>query len=276
MERLPWFRMIYPDPHSSHRHSLLPRKWVCAHPYREPHWLGRKNNGLILITALLKLFLTSPLMLSPLGSISLPILWQGSRKGKAGLSQGVVQKRGFSTKSSLLAFLKIWSESTVNTDQFMQENIPGSLHSNAAGWIHTTQMLAFPSTTQGHECDFPSLSPAGNSVVFQGFPALCKQQLSWPMASTQLSPTRRLSPFKHLLDKAWDFPGSGFLKVVCVEKVSIETDQRLIFLREQNSGFFSKIHPMPIAFPHHSLLPLTTRGINKLVMRFFQAVNFLL
>lgn len=122
----------------------------------------------------------------------------------------------------------------MNTDRFMQANIPKSFHG-----FSPPRYRHFP----GHECDLHSLSPAGNSVVFQWLPALCKQQLSWPLTSAHLSPTRRPSPFKHLTDKAWAFPGSGFFKVVCVTKVSIETDQHLIFLREQNSFWFFFLEP---------------------------------
>lgn len=59
--------------------------------------------------------------------------------------------------------------------------------------------------------------PAGTSVIFQRCPALCKQQLPWPMPSTQLSPAKSLSPFEHLVYKGLAFTGSAFLKVACVE-----------------------------------------------------------
>lgn len=62
-----------------------------------------------------------------------------------------------------------------------------------------------PCPQQGHR-DVPS----GDSAMSQRCPAACRQQLSWPVPSTHISPTRSPSPFKDLVDKDWLFTGSGF------------------------------------------------------------------
>lgn len=192
MRRLPSFRVIYQDPHSSHRYILLPRKRVCVHPHREPHRLGGKKNGLILITALLKLLLTSPRRCHLSDPLPRPV--RDKDQGKAGLAlaKKLCRKGDFPQNLHFLRFKKsgakaVWTLTGSCRQTFLNPSMDS--HHLGVGISLAMSVTFTPCPQQGTRWFSSGSQPCASSSSPGPWPALTSL-LQGDRAPSNISQTR--------------------------------------------------------------------------------------